>query len=103
MVYEAHYLNGEVIPIEIEYDYDVNEITSFDDYLDYKPEFALMIDDYGTAHPAMSWRDFKDKGALSNEFGTYDEFEEWLVAVAPEYQDCITPVALFKERIAPYI
>jgi hypothetical protein len=103
MFYEAHYLNGDIVQIEIEYDWESNEIVEFRENVDYQPEYAIMIDDYGSTHPAMSWREFKEKGAMSSSFGTFDEFEEWLIAVAPEYQGCITPVALFKERIAPYL
>ena len=102
MIYEAYYLNGDVVQCDVDYDPDSAEITEFLGNLDYKPEYAILEDDGGVRHPAMSWFDFKEKGAYSNDFKSPEEFEEWLVAVAGEYEGCVTPVALFKESIAPY-
>ena len=100
--YTAYYNNGDAYPVSCESDYDTATITSFYDGVHARPDWAIMEDEWGDLHPAMSWRDYKDRGALSGEFGSLDDFDEWLVAVDRAYAGCFPPTYVFKETGAPY-
>ena len=69
----------------------------------------MKVEKDGVLYVCMSWRDYElgtpltGSGANSNDFGSWEEFNEWVVFTLGEYADCDeTSFVLYKDEIEPF-